>query len=75
MFEFWSGLDYTHRTTASKPPRNPLALGLLWEYQDGYLAGAPVPLQRLIFGGLAALARRTGYARRLLAATRRPDVR
>ncbi|MGW6730952.1 cupin domain-containing protein [Nocardia sp. NPDC055029] len=74
MFEFWSGLDNTHRTTASTLPRNPLALGLLWEYQDGYLAGPPVPLQRLIFGGLAALARRTGYARRLRAATGGPDA-
>ncbi|WP_194829157.1 hypothetical protein [Nocardia sp. XZ_19_231] len=56
-------------TTASKLPRNPLALGLLWEYQDGYLAGPPASLQRLIFGGSAGLARRTGYARRLLATT------
>ncbi|MEV0543567.1 cupin domain-containing protein [Nocardia salmonicida] len=66
MFEFWSGLDNANKTTASKLPRNPLALGLLWEYQDGYLAGPPALLQRLIFGGLAGLARRTGYARRLL---------
>ncbi|MFD6224865.1 cupin domain-containing protein [Nocardia asteroides] len=65
MFEFWSELDNAGRTTASRLPRNPLALGLLWEYQDGYLAGAPAPVQRLVFGGLAALARRTGYARRL----------
>ncbi|MEV0337203.1 cupin domain-containing protein [Nocardia sp. NPDC050717] len=69
MFEFWWGLDTTGRTTAGKLPRNPLALGLLWEYQDGYLAGPPAPLQRLVFGGLAALARRTGYARRLRAVT------
>ncbi|MEV0551212.1 cupin domain-containing protein [Nocardia salmonicida] len=67
MFEFWSGLDNANKTTASKLPRNPLALGLLWEYQDGYLAGPPALLQRLIFGGLAGLARRTGYVRRLLA--------
>lgn len=67
MFEFWSELDNAGRTTASRLPRNPLALGLLWEYQDGYLAGAPAPVQRLVFGGLAALARRTGYARRLRA--------
>ncbi|MFI8978402.1 hypothetical protein ACIGO9_36365 [Nocardia asteroides] len=52
-------------STASRLPRNPLALGLLWEFQDGYLAGPPAPLQRLVFGGSAAPARRTGYARRL----------
>lgn len=67
MFEFWSELDNAGRTTASRLPRNPLALGLLWEHQDGYLAGPPAPVQRLVFGGLAALARRTGYARRLRA--------
>ncbi|MDO3650040.1 cupin domain-containing protein [Nocardia mangyaensis] len=67
MFDFWTGLDNAHRTTAGRVPRNPLALALLWEYQDGYLAGPPVLLQRLMFGGLARLARRTGYARRLIA--------
>ncbi|NKX90771.1 cupin domain-containing protein [Nocardia coubleae] len=67
MFEFWSGLDNANKTTEQRLPRNPLALALLWEYQDGYLAGPPALLQRWVFGGLAALARRTGYARRLMA--------
>ncbi|MFC4374424.1 cupin domain-containing protein [Nocardia halotolerans] len=70
MFELWSGLDNAGATTATRLPRNPLALGLLWEYQDGYLAGPPAWLQRWVLGGLAALARRTGYARRLLATER-----
>jgi hypothetical protein len=32
----------------------------LWELQDGYLAGVPVSLQRVFFGGLARLARMAG---------------
>ncbi len=68
MFAFWSGLDNEGKTMSNKIPRNPLALGLLWEYGDGYLVGPPVFLQRLILGGLARLARRTGYARQLVAA-------
>ncbi|WP_327147534.1 cupin domain-containing protein [Nocardia sp. NBC_01329] len=64
MFTLWSALDRAGATTRSGAPRNPLALALLWELQDGYLAGIPAGIQRVIFGGLAAFARRTGYARR-----------
>ncbi|MGW0182199.1 cupin domain-containing protein [Nocardia sp. NPDC003345] len=65
MFTLWSALDEAGATLGSGIPRNPLALGLLWELQDGYLAGIPPVLQRWVFGSLAAIARRTGYARRL----------
>lgn len=69
MFTLWSVLDEAGATTGSGIPRNPLALALLWELQDGYLAGPPPALQRIVFGGLAAIARRTGYARRLRTST------
>ncbi|MFE3229061.1 cupin domain-containing protein [Nocardia sp. NPDC059228] len=67
MFQLWHALDAAHKTTLrSRTPRNPLALALLWEYQDGYLAGIPVWLQHAAFGGLARLATRIGYRRRWL---------
>ncbi|WP_280267641.1 cupin domain-containing protein [Nocardia wallacei] len=66
MFRLWQALDAAGKTTRAGVPRNPLALALLWEYQDGYLAGIPAWLQRLTLGGLARLARRTGYQRRWL---------
>ncbi|MFE9328337.1 hypothetical protein ACIHDR_46275 [Nocardia sp. NPDC052278] len=43
-----------------------MALALLWDYQDGYLAGIPVWLQDAVFGGLARLATRICYRRRWL---------
>ncbi|MEU1982680.1 cupin domain-containing protein [Nocardia sp. NPDC019395] len=67
MFSLWSALDEAGATTDSGVPRNPLALALLWELQDGYLAGIPAWPQRAVLGSLAAIARRTGYGRRLLA--------
>ncbi|WP_227983019.1 cupin domain-containing protein [Nocardia spumae] len=66
MFRFWHALDAAGRTTHSGIPRNPLALALLWDYQDGYLAGVPALPQRALLGPLAALGRRLGYERRLL---------
>lgn len=64
MFEAWHRLDRAGRTSRSGVPRNPLALGMLWRLQDGYIAGVPAPVQRLVFGGLARLARLTGYEAR-----------
>ncbi|APU16470.1 MULTISPECIES: cupin domain-containing protein [Actinoalloteichus] len=58
MFEFWHQLDRRGRTTRAGLPINPLDLGLLWELQDGYVAGLPASLQRFVFGGLGRLARR-----------------
>ena len=61
MFELWHRLDLAGKTTSQGVPRNPLWLALLWELQDGYVAGVPASVQRLIFGGLARLARLVGY--------------
>ena len=67
MFQLWHNLDAAHKTTVrTRMPRDPLALALLWDYQDGYLAGIPVWLQHAVFGGLARLATRLGYRRRWL---------
>lgn len=65
MFELWHRLDVVGKTNRHGVPKDPLALGLLWELQDGYLAGVPAPLQRLVFGGLARVARLLGYRERL----------
>ncbi|WP_433598572.1 hypothetical protein ACQPXH_22910 [Nocardia sp. CA-135953] len=43
-----------------------MAPALLWNYQDGHLAGIPVRLQHGVFGGLARLSTRIGYRRRWL---------
>lgn len=61
MFELWHRLDLEGKTNRRGVPTNPLALGLLWERQDGYIAGLPASVQRLVFGGLARLARLVGY--------------
>jgi hypothetical protein len=72
MFELWHRLDLAGKTNRHGVPKDPLALGLLWELQDGYLAGVPASLQRLVFGRLARVARFTGYEERL---TREPAHR
>lgn len=61
MFELWHRLDLEGKTNRQGVPTNPLALGLLWERQDGYVTGLPASLQGLVFGGLARLARLVGY--------------
>ncbi|MBF6340608.1 cupin domain-containing protein [Nocardia abscessus] len=66
MFRLWHNLDRAGRTTSARVPRDPFALALLWEFQDGYLAGMPVLLQRAVLGGLARVAVRLGYRRRWL---------
>ncbi|WP_194835245.1 cupin domain-containing protein [Nocardia sp. XZ_19_369] len=66
MFQLWHNLDTAGKTTRSRVPRDPLALALLWDYQDGYLAGIPRWAQRVVLGGLARLAVRLGYSRRWL---------
>ncbi|WP_433714768.1 hypothetical protein ACQP2U_12280 [Nocardia sp. CA-084685] len=45
---------------------DPPALALLWDYQDGCIAGIPVWLRHAVFGALARLATRIGYRRRWL---------
>ncbi|WP_280473537.1 cupin domain-containing protein [Nocardia asiatica] len=66
MFRLWHNLDRAGKTTAARVPRDPLALALLWDYQDGYLAGVPAFLQRAVLGGLARAAVLLGYRRRWL---------
>lgn len=66
MFRLWHNLDMAGKTTRARIPRDPLALALLWDYQDGYLAGPPAWLQRVVLGGLARLAVALGYSRRWL---------
>ena len=61
MFELWHRLDLEGKTNRRGVPTNPLALGLLWERQDGYVSGLPASVQTLVFGGLARLARLVGY--------------
>lgn len=61
MFELWHRLDREGKTTQHGVPKNPLWMGLLWEYQDGYIAGIPRCVQRIVLGGLARLARLVGY--------------
>ncbi|MEV4239303.1 MULTISPECIES: hypothetical protein [unclassified Nocardia] len=36
---------------------------MLWDYQDGYIAGVLVWLRHAVFGALARLATRIGYRR------------
>jgi hypothetical protein len=65
MFELWHRLDLAGKTNRHGVPKDPLALGLLWELQGDYLAGVPASLQRVVFGGLARVARIVGHAERL----------
>jgi Cupin domain len=41
MFELWHRLDLEGKTNRQGVPTSPLALGPLWELQDGYVAGVP----------------------------------
>ncbi|MGK8524616.1 hypothetical protein ACRS6B_25090 [Nocardia asteroides] len=66
MFRLWHNLDRAGKTTSARVPRDPLAPALLWEYQDGYLAGVPQLPRRAVLGGPARLAVRLGYRRRWL---------
>jgi len=60
MLEPWNRPDRAGKTSRNGVPIDPLAPGLLWEPHDGCVAGLPVLLQRLVFGGLDRLARRLG---------------
>ncbi len=57
-------LDMAGKLNGRGIPTDPLLLGMLWERMDGYVAGPPVFLQRLFFGGLSRLARLLGYKTR-----------
>lgn len=68
MFEVLAALDRTGRLTRSGLPLDPLAVGMLWRFGDGYLDGVPPRLQQVVLGGLDRLAGRVGHHRRLAAA-------
>ena len=61
MFELWHRLDAEGKTNGHGVPMNPLWLALLWERQDGYVAGVPALVQQVVFGGLANAARLLGF--------------
>jgi quercetin dioxygenase-like cupin family protein len=61
MFELLNKLETEGKLNARGIPRNPLWLGLAWKTMDGYIAGPPRWVQRLVFGGLAKLAEAIGY--------------
>lgn len=65
MFEVMFALDRRRLLGPGGIPLDPLALGLLWDLQDGYVTGLPPGVQRAVFGRLARLARRTGRHRQL----------
>jgi hypothetical protein len=54
MFELWHWLDLAGKTQRHGAPKDPLALGMLCELQDGYLAGIRCPCKRPTSGGLLA---------------------
>lgn len=64
FMRFAFGLSQVGRTTRSGIPLNPLRLGLLMDEFDGhlYLAGIPVPIQKLGARILGPLARFSGYS-------------
>jgi mannose-6-phosphate isomerase-like protein (cupin superfamily) len=63
FIRFTYGLSQVGRVTKSGLPLNPLRLGLLLDEFEGhtYLAGIPIPLQKLGATVLAPLARVAGY--------------
>lgn len=75
FMRFAFGLSQVGKTTRSGIPLNPLRLGLLMDEFDGhlYLAGVPIPIQRLGARILGPLARRCGYAIDLDDGYERPD--
>ncbi len=61
MFVLLHKLECEGKLTSKGIPRNPLWLGAAWECIDGYLAGPPPLVQKVVLGGLAKLAKRFGY--------------
>ena len=64
MTGLWHRLDVAGKTNRQGVPKDPLALGLLWELQDGYLAGIPVSVQKIVFRVPGMVARSMGYERK-----------
>lgn len=61
MFVLVHKLECEGKMTSKGIPRNPFWLGVAWECIDGYLAGPPPFVQKVVLGGLAKLARAFGY--------------
>lgn len=61
MFALLHKLETEGRMNRKGIPRNPLWLGYAWETMEGYLAGPPKIIQKIVLGGLARLARAVGY--------------
>ncbi|MBD2846999.1 cupin domain-containing protein [Paenibacillus sp. IB182496] len=61
MFALIHKLELEGKLSKGGMPRHPLWLGAAWASIDGYLAGPPLWLQRLVLGGLARAAERRGY--------------
>jgi quercetin dioxygenase-like cupin family protein len=62
MLEATHGLARDGKTNRNSVPKNPFQLGLLVELSESYLPGPPIPIQQVIFGSLARLARLLGYS-------------
>ncbi|MDF2713256.1 MAG: hypothetical protein K0R28_181 [Paenibacillus sp.] len=65
MFALIHKLECEGKMNQKGIPRNPLWLGAAWESMDGYIAGPPKLVQKIVLGGLARLARVFGYTMRL----------
>ncbi len=61
MFKLIHKLAKQNSLNSNGIPRNPLWIGTAWKCIDGYLAGPPIFLQKVVFGGFAGLARTIGY--------------
>ncbi|GAA0359728.1 cupin domain-containing protein [Bacillus horti] len=61
MFALVHKLECEGKMTSKGIPKNPLWLGVAWEYIDGYMAGPPRFLQKVVLGSLAKLAKALGY--------------
>ncbi|MDR6555595.1 cupin domain-containing protein [Paenibacillus qinlingensis] len=61
MFVLHHQLAWEGKLSQKGVPYNPLWLGVIWKYGDGYDAGAPAIVQKVVLGGLARLAKALGY--------------
>ncbi|WP_240763117.1 cupin domain-containing protein [Paenibacillus thalictri] len=61
MFALHHKLECEGKLNPSGVPYNPLWLGVIWKYGDGYLASPPAVVQKVVLGGLAHLAKVFGY--------------
>ncbi|WP_240644331.1 cupin domain-containing protein [Paenibacillus paeoniae] len=61
MFELIHKLETEGLMNRKGLPRNPLWLGAAWASMDGYIAGPPKFVQKVLLGGLGRLAKALGY--------------